>query len=294
MGWLSNLGKIAVNNIERASDLLKNKSEMAYWLDTVRQTNEYIKSPTMDALFKNPLVDEYLNRNLKDNPEKDSFLEKRIAVAAAKYASEKLGFDREKSIETARQAADALREVRRMKLLEEDRITEKEYREEKQSGLWARCWSATKTIWKYAPGVIKEAIKTKGLQLAAKFAAMIAGGPIGGAAVAIASVAKKVWDVIPQPAKEVIKKGAKWLADKAIENLPRIAGKVAEGAKKVAKTAAKVISKGLETARNVGRKALSIGASMAKSAVNTVRSVVSSIGSAVSSAFSSVCSFIGF
>lgn len=241
-------------------------SEYVTLLNDVRKSEVLDKMPVVKELVNSPIVDEYFKRTLKENYKEDASLEKSIAVAAAKMASEKFGWNQEKSIEAAKQAADFLRDARRNYKLAKNEISQEEYQEHKKVSFWSGLWGTAKSLWKNFNGTVKDWVKDKGFSWLLKKAGKYCPIPV-------VNVATRVWDAIPEPAKKLVKEGAKKVADCAVDKLPVVAEKLYNAGKKVVVKSAKILAKGYEVAKSV----VSAGKTMVKTTVSVVKSVASKI-----------------
>lgn len=269
---------------------IANKLHLSNLFDTVRKS-EWVKNrPILNAVLNNPLVDNYFQRDLNDNHLEDASFEKKIAVAAAKTASQYLGFDRERAKQTAIAAADFVRDTRRVYQYEQNKISESEFNKHKEVSWWSRVKGVAKAAWEVGKEKVKEIVAEKGISTLLKTAAKVIPNPI-------VQTVMHVWDAIPEPIKTKVKEGAKKIAKTVVEKIPVVAEKVWEGAKTVAHTCIKVIEKGVEKAKEVGRKVVEI----AKPVVNVVKNVVSTAAKVVSKTVETVknigkkiFSFLGF
>ena len=262
---------------------LSKKIRLGVLIDTVRRS-EWIKNrPILDTVLNNPLVDDYFQRDLGSDHVQDASFEKKIAVTAAKFASEHLGFDREKSVKVATTAADLVRDTRRIYQYQQKKISEQEYNKHKEVSWWARVKGVGKALWEAGKEKVKSWVAEKGISALIKHVAKVIPNPV-------VQVVTHVWDMIPQPIKTVVKEGAKKLAKKAVEAIPVVAEKVWETSKTVAKTVGKVIEKGVEKAIEVGRKVVEV----AKPIIETAKNIASKAWESVKSVGKKALAWLGF
>lgn len=262
-------------------------SEYVNLLNDVRKSEMLDNMPVVKELVNSPIVEDYFKRTLKENYKEDSYLEKSVAVAAAKMASEKFGWNQEKSIEAAKQASDFLRDARRNYKLAKNEISQQEYQEHKKVSFWGEVWGTAKSLWKNCNGKVKDWVKDKGFSWLLKKAAKYCPVPV-------VNVAVRVWDAIPEPAKKWVKKGAKKVADWAVDKLPVVAEKLYNAGKKVVEKSAKILAKGYEVAKSMGRAAISAGKALYEGAKSVCKSVYESAKSSVKSVASALNPFNWF
>lgn len=252
---------------------LKDKLDFINVFDTIGNSRFIKEKPVLNAIVNNPLVDDYFQRPLDADTKADASFEKKIAVATAKAASQYLGWDKEKSKQAAMASADFVREVRRVYQYQQKLISEKEYNQHKEVSWWARLRGVAKATWEVAKEPVKKFVKEKGFSWLLEKSAKVFPHPV-------VRYASKLWDIIPQPAKEAIKEGAKRLVDKAIDKVPVLVQNVSECAKTVAQKAVKIIEKGIEKAKEIDIKIetldiqmVSFARTVIKAGMKTVKSV---------------------
>lgn len=261
--------------------VLENHSEYLSYLNDLRKSDAIDKLPVAKELLNNPIVDEYFKRNLKEDYKADASLEKRIAIAAAQLASEKFGYDREKSIEVAQKSAEFIRDARRTYKLANNEIKQKEYNTHKKVSFWGKVWGTAKSAWTVCNGKVKDWVKEKGFSYVLKKAAQWCPIPI-------VNVAARVWDIIPEPIKTVVKEGAKKVTDYVVDKIPVVAEKLYDAGKTVVKTSAKIIAKGAEIAISAGKAVGSVLFEGAKAVCSTVATCIEKAANVAKNVLSSL------
>lgn len=262
-------------------------SDYVTLLNDVRKSEMLDNMPVVKELVNTPIVDDYFKRTLKENYKEDSYLEKSVAVAAAKMASEKFGWNQEKSIEAAIQAAEFLRDARRNYKLAKNEISQLEYQEHKKVSFFGKVWGTAKSLWVNCNGKVKDWVKDKGFSWLLKKAAKYCPVPV-------VKVATHVWDAIPEPAKKLVKEGAKKVADWAVDKLPVVVENLCNAGKEVVVKSAKILAKGYEVAKSVGRAAVSAGKKIYEGAKSVCKTVYESVKSTVKSVASALNPFNWF
>lgn len=247
----------------------------------LQNSNFILNQDDLPAIFSDPRIQEYFDRvpDSKKARKQDASVEKMLGTAIAKLISKQTGVPTETIVAGTRKALDLVRNTKMKNLVEKGLINEKTYR--KLSRYSKSSWfiSGVKSIYKF----FKKKGLTKTINKAVKFVAKKIPYPVVQAAV-------RLWEITPEPVKDVAKKAALWCVEKVVEKAPVVAQKLYDGGKKVVKKSAEIICRGAEKAIETGRKIVDrvkpAVTALTKKAISWGSKVVSKASSAVKKIFS--------
>lgn len=200
-------------------------------LKQLRRTNRWLLFPLNNEQITSTEVQEYLSRELDENPSADAQLEKDIATAIYLSVKRSKWKPRQSAKLLARQAIEELRAARLTVLYHDNRISAKQYKEECENNYVMNTIAVAKRIKKrYGRIAIKTAI-TVGLA--------IAGLP---EAATVAGATMLINAIIPKKHKEKIKKQAKQVVQAAVTNIRHGITRLKEMGRQVAECTANVLT----------------------------------------------------
>lgn len=260
---------------------MNNLFDYSSLIGELQKSNFILNQDDLPAIFSDPRIQKYFERvpDSKKARKQDAGVEKMLGTAIAKNISKQTGVPTETIVAGTRKALDLVRNTKMKNLVEKGLINEKTYRKLTRYSKSSMFISGVKSVYKF----FKKKGLTKAISKAVKFVAKKIPHPVVQAAV-------RIWDITPEPVKEVAKKAAQWCIDKVVEKTPVVAQKLYDAGKKVVTKSAEIIYRGAEKAIETGRKIVDRVKPMIKTvttkAISWGSKVVSKVSSAVKKIFS--------